>query len=409
MRTALLVLTWVSLSSALSTRLTLLSDRAPTRQRGLSRSEDRKQALSHRPAILPNRDSSRLTDGGRRAGVSNRKRGDEDSYRFVREKKADTCRYLTLTVVDADNQTPLDGVEVSLETPDGRTETRTTVGGRIDLCLNENREYLFDTKRAGYQPNLIGFSTRGFSDNQPSRLEISLQKNAVVSTPVDTSATADKISSGGVSKLHGVVRGTNGQPLEGIAVTLRGDCGGSVQRVITGRAGRYEFFTINGCDYTLEAAKVRYVANARSKAKPTKKVVAARAVTVNPSLNLWKGGNVVTADNIYYNYGQMNIRPDAARELDKLVATLKKNPQLVIALHAHTDSRGDAENNRAVSQRRANEVADYLALKGIARWRMKAKGYGESMPINECKDGVTCTEAEYQKNRRTEFKIIRLK
>ncbi|MCY7349133.1 MAG: OmpA family protein [Cytophagaceae bacterium] len=358
-----------------------------------------------------------LTDGERREGFisSNRKRGDDDIYRFVREKGEEACRYLTLTVVDADDQTPLDSVAVTLETRSGRTETRSTVGGRVELCLDRNQDYLFHAERSGYQSNLIGFSTRGTTDNQSSSLEIPVQKNLVVAappvdslsdTPANTAGTMGKTSSG-VSKLRGVVRGADTRPLEGVIVTLRSDCGGPVQRVVTGLSGAYEFFTINGCDYTLEATKVEYRTKTNRIRRPTKKTTVAKVI--NTDLSLWREGDAVAVDNIYHNYGQMAIRPDAARELDKLVATLKKNPQMVIELRSHTDSRGDAENNRIASQRRANLIVDYLAARGIARLRMKAMGYGESMPVNECRDGVTCTEAEYQKNRRTEFKIIRLK
>ena len=47
----------------------------------------------------------------------------------------------------------------------------------------------------------------------------------------------------------------------------------------------------------------------------------------------------------------------------------------------------------------------YLILQGIDPGRMTAKGYGESMLLNDCKDGVVCTEEEHQMNRRTEFKV----
>jgi len=60
----------------------------------------------------------------------------------------------------------------------------------------------------------------------------------------------------------------------------------------------------------------------------------------------------------------------------------------------------------SLSQRRANEVVDFLAKNGIAKARMKGVGKGESEPVNACGDGVQCTEAEHQRNRRTEFKIL---
>jgi outer membrane protein OmpA-like peptidoglycan-associated protein len=50
----------------------------------------------------------------------------------------------------------------------------------------------------------------------------------------------------------------------------------------------------------------------------------------------------------------------------------------------------------------------YIVKKGIAAKRIKAIGYGEGVPVNKCKDGVTCTEEEYQQNRRTEMKILNI-
>nr|MBS9767803.1 OmpA family protein [Flavobacteriaceae bacterium] len=57
-------------------------------------------------------------------------------------------------------------------------------------------------------------------------------------------------------------------------------------------------------------------------------------------------------------------------------------------------------------QRRAQAVVDYLVSKGIQRSRLIAKGFGETRLVNKCSDGVNCSEAQHQQNRRTEFRII---
>jgi outer membrane protein OmpA-like peptidoglycan-associated protein len=107
--------------------------------------------------------------------------------------------------------------------------------------------------------------------------------------------------------------------------------------------------------------------------------------------------------------GSAKIRKDAARELDKLAATLMKNPSMIIELGSHTDSRGDAQENLNLSSKRAQAAVDYIASKGVDRNRMLAKGYGESLLVNGCSDGVSCTEREHQKNRRTTVKVIKAK
>ncbi len=114
----------------------------------------------------------------------------------------------------------------------------------------------------------------------------------------------------------------------------------------------------------------------------------------------------INIDNIYYDYDDWHIRPDAAIVLDSLFRILQENPTIRVELGSHTDSRGSKEYNKDLSQKRADAVVEYLTEKGIDSGRLVAKGYGESVPVNKCTDGVECTEEEYQKNRRTTFKIL---
>ncbi|WP_317618106.1 OmpA family protein [Pedobacter sp. AK017] len=110
---------------------------------------------------------------------------------------------------------------------------------------------------------------------------------------------------------------------------------------------------------------------------------------------------------MHYDFDKANIRTDAARILDELVRTLRDNPTLEIELGSHTDSRGVDIYNLDLSQRRARSVVNYLVSRGISRTRLTAKGYGETQLLNRCENGVKCSEAEHQANRRTEFKIIK--
>ena len=121
-------------------------------------------------------------------------------------------------------------------------------------------------------------------------------------------------------------------------------------------------------------------------------------------LSLWKTGDLLPI-TLTHDPGPPTLTRNDTRELDQVATTLKKYLNLTVEIRAHTDSRGDAEANRAASQRRANAVLTYLVGKGIARGRLRATGYGESQPLNECRDGIVCTEAEYRKNRRTEFRV----
>jgi outer membrane protein OmpA-like peptidoglycan-associated protein len=112
---------------------------------------------------------------------------------------------------------------------------------------------------------------------------------------------------------------------------------------------------------------------------------------------------------IFYDLDKSDIRTDAAEELEKIVQFLKDNEYVSLELGSHTDSRASTAYNNKLSQRRAESAVKYITSRGIAAERMKAKGYGESQLINECADGVDCSEELHQQNRRTEFKIIQIK
>jgi hypothetical protein len=113
----------------------------------------------------------------------------------------------------------------------------------------------------------------------------------------------------------------------------------------------------------------------------------------------------IVIENIYYDYDKWNIRPDAAIELDKIVALLIENPTIIIELGSHTDSRGSDKYNETLSQKRAESAVQYIVEHGIAADRITAKGYGEYQLVNKCSNGVKCSEEEHQMNRRTEFKV----
>lgn len=125
----------------------------------------------------------------------------------------------------------------------------------------------------------------------------------------------------------------------------------------------------------------------------------------NIELERFSKGQTFVLENIYYDLNKHNIRPDAAKELDKLVKIMEENPTLKIELSSHTDSRGSDEYNMKLSQRRADDAVKYIVDKGISADRIVARGHGETKLVNECKNGVNCSEAKHQENRRTEILV----
>ncbi|ACU02335.1 OmpA family protein [Pedobacter heparinus] len=113
----------------------------------------------------------------------------------------------------------------------------------------------------------------------------------------------------------------------------------------------------------------------------------------------------IRLENIYYDFNKWDIRADAAAELEKLVQIMKDNSRIWIELGSHTDSRGNDAYNFTLSQKRAESAVTYMISRGIEKNRIEARGYGETLLLNRCANGIKCTEEEHQLNRRTEFKI----
>lgn len=120
----------------------------------------------------------------------------------------------------------------------------------------------------------------------------------------------------------------------------------------------------------------------------------------------------IEIEGVEYDFNKATLRPKSMEILDKIVDLLKLNDNLSIELSSHTDSRGNDEYNLRLSQARAQSCVDYLVLKGIAKKRMIAHGYGETKPIvpqseiDKMADKSAEFEAAHQKNRRTAFRVI---
>lgn len=112
-------------------------------------------------------------------------------------------------------------------------------------------------------------------------------------------------------------------------------------------------------------------------------------------------------ENVYYDFNKADLKPESYPALDEVIRMLNTYPNMAIELGAHTDSKGSDTYNMKLSEARAQSVVKYLVEKGISAERLVAKGYGEAMPIapNEI-DGKDNPEGR-EKNRRTEFKVLK--
>lgn len=194
--------------------------------------------------------------------------------------------------------------------------------------------------------------------------------------------------------------------------------------IVTKEDGSFRYKLNPHTDYVYLVKKENYLNN-REKVSTAEM---ADSKTFTHTVRMSSITSPVEVENVLYDFGKWDLRDESKKELDHLVGILNMNPNITIELGSHTDMVGDSLSNMILSQRRAQSVVDYLLMKGIAKERLVAKGYGESVPkiINakqartySFKEGDILNE-EYIKqlandelkekanqiNRRTEFKVL---
>ncbi len=109
--------------------------------------------------------------------------------------------------------------------------------------------------------------------------------------------------------------------------------------------------------------------------------------------------------NVTFDTNDTAIKPQFNAVLDDVARTLTNYNQSYIDVLGHTDTTGSDAYNMDLSQRRAELVAGYLSMHGVASARMATRGYGESAPLYNPDD----TEAKKAANRRVEIKVVPFK
>ena len=180
------------------------------------------------------------------------------------------------------------------------------------------------------------------------------------------------------------------------------------ETVLTNKYGSYTIKLKPKSEYIVKASKPMYFTVTQPKSFSMLGKKKSESFTANFELDQVIIEKPIVLENIYYDLDKWFIRPDAQKELDRLVTLMQDNPLLNIELSSHTDSRAGDQYNLVLSDKRAKAAVQYIVTKGIEAKRMRWKGYGESKLVNNCTNDVICTEEEHQKNRRTEFKAIKI-
>lgn len=167
------------------------------------------------------------------------------------------------------------------------------------------------------------------------------------------------------------------------------------------RTGEYKIVLPKGIKYGVRAVAKDFIAEAQNidltDMKDFKEISGTNLTLVPIEVNA-----VGVLNNLFFDTGKSEVRPDSYPELDRMVLTFNENPGLVLEIGGHTDNVGTDAANIKLSQERADSVREYMIGKGIEPDRVQSKGYGEAKP-----KATNDTEEGRQINRRVEFKVLK--
>jgi outer membrane protein OmpA-like peptidoglycan-associated protein len=336
-------------------------------------------------------------NGGLEGMFSSDRNAGDDIYTFNRSNMV-----LKGVVRDsADHEDLLENATVCLVLPDGTIAgtQKTDVNGRFQFPLDNGREYSVKTGVAGYLPGVKKISIPGIPAAVIQEyIDLTREKSILLFGRITDKNTGGEL--GGVE-----VKITDVKENKVVLDTVTSVDGNFRKKLTTARIS-------DKLEYRVNLSKSGYLAKNFSFSY----VIAGSEINMNNFLDarldkIEMGtdiGKLLDLNPIYFDLAKWSIRPDAAVELDKVVKAMKDNPCLVIELGSHTDARGSSQSNLVLSDKRARASVAYIISKGIDENRIHGKGYGETQLLNKCTDGVDCTEEEHARNRRTEFKIVRL-
>lgn len=334
-------------------------------------------------------------------------KGDDDIYSFVMLEPIQQQLVLQGVVIDVKTREILPNSTVRLKDGEGKVVANTTADekGKYSFPVNREKSYELVGEKEGYMPQ----KNVAFTYNLPAGTEY-------LTRDLELNKTA------GVSLYALVTNKQTGEPLDKARLKV---VDLNNQEVIlnlrtgeTGDAFRGLENEVGDClNYQVVIAKEGFL----GKTLPFKYCIKEPGtILMQESLDIalqpieigMDLGKFIDIRPIYFDLDKYNIRPDAARELDKIVEVMMEHPTMEIELGSHTDCRASAAYNEKLSDQRARASAEYVRQRITNPQRIYGKGYGESRLVNDCacegNQKSNCTEAEHQMNRRTEFIIVRM-
>lgn len=277
-------------------------------------------------------------------------------------------------------------------------------GGMDIFYVEKTTEGWGEVKNIGYPINTAAHERFIFvtSDGKTAyyssdRLEGGFGRNDLYSF-----ALAPQIQPPAAVYVRGNVRDSlSGKPLSATVMIVRHPDGDTVRTVESDAAqGKFLLSLPGGSSYGVYVEEPGYLFYSGN----FELSEASQNYDLDISLSPVQEGFSLVLRNVFFATASYDLLDASRSELDRVVQLMRKNPGMVVEIGGHTDSEGSDTYNQTLSQNRAGSVRQYLVNAGIPGVQITAKGYGESMPVanNE-------TEAGRALNRRTEFRIIRMK
>lgn len=186
-----------------------------------------------------------------------------------------------------------------------------------------------------------------------------------------------------VISISGKVVDENNQPIEAEIAWQELDTGKTLGKLYS-KATTGEFFITLpvGKEYAFYAKKEGYFnISERIDLKSQKKYsIKATNFQLNSYQSTIKNKKEIVLNNIFFGSNSDKLNPSSFAELNRLVDVLLKNEEMKIEIQGHSDDVGNADNNMALSEKRAKSVQGYLLGKGVPSEKISAKGYGQTKP-----------------------------
>ncbi|MGB3144197.1 MAG: OmpA family protein [Maribacter sp.] len=209
-----------------------------------------------------------------------------------------------------------------------------------------------------------------------------------------------------------VVDGVNNKMLDSVQIKLIDQVTNTlVAQTTTDSKGYYRFPVNRKTTYMIEAVRKTHPHKNiyfNTSTAPKAQKMMREDIVLEPVLDLKL---LAGLNKIYFDFNKSDIRPDAAKELNKVIHVMNNvYPDMVIKLESHTDPVGSHAYNDDLSESRAKSTYEYLIENGVSKDRIVSyKGFGKRMPINNCTSKDDCSPDDLELNRRTEFPILQIK